>query len=79
MRIAGWRSRDPTGVFLWQLVQMGSFDDEKVTERESQRLFYDRLKGLGYEATFHDLPASDHVNLSDEALQMMAEAILGSP
>jgi hypothetical protein len=49
--------------------------DGKLSERDIQRLLFRQLKGFGYEATFHDLPDSSHSSLSDEAVQVVVDAI----
>jgi pimeloyl-ACP methyl ester carboxylesterase len=70
--------RDPTGAIRRGLERMGAFDDGKLSFRDVQRLLLRQLKAFGYEATFHDLPDSSHSSLSDEAVQVVVDAILRS-
>jgi acetyl esterase/lipase len=67
--------RDPTGALRLGLERMGAFDDGKLSLTDIQRLLVRELKSLGYEATFHDLPDSSHSSLSDEAVQVVVDAI----
>jgi acetyl esterase/lipase len=68
--------RDPTGTFRRSLEKLGAFDDGELSERDVQRLLLRRLKGLGYEATFHNLPDSSHNFLSEAGVQVVVDAIL---
>jgi predicted esterase len=68
--------RDPSGELTRGLEQLGAFGDGVVSMRESQRLLYERLKSLGYEVEFLDLPDSSHNHLSDAAVQVAVDAIL---
>jgi acetyl esterase/lipase len=70
--------RDPTGTLRRGLERMLKWRDGKLSERDIQRLLFKQLKGMGYEATFRDLPDSTHSSLSDEAVQMVVDAILWS-
>lgn len=70
--------RDPTRDLRRGLENLGAFDDG-LNERDVQRLLSRRLKSLGYEAAFHDLPDSSHSSLSEEAVQVVVDAILQRP
>ncbi len=75
--VGGWLAlRDPTGTFRRKLARLGALDDGVVSEREAQRLLYDQLQSLGYQATFHDLPDSSHSFLSEAGVQVVVDAIL---
>jgi hypothetical protein len=47
----------------------------QLCHTEGQRFLYERLKSLGYPATFEALPDSTHEILSDAAVQMLGDAI----
>lgn len=68
--------RDPTGSLRRGVQRMGALDDGRLSLTDIQRLLFRQLKSLGFEATFHDLPDSTHNSLSDEAVQVVVDAIL---
>jgi acetyl esterase/lipase len=69
-------SRDPTGEFRRDLEQQGAFDDGRLDVADVSELLFRRLQGLGFPAAFHLLPDSSHGSLSDEAYEILFDAIL---
>lgn len=68
--------RDPTGTLGREADRMGIFDDGVLDIREMQALLVHHLRALDYDATLSTLPASDHLSVSDEGMQVLIDSIL---